>query len=142
FGLLELVRDDPNPDALLPAAPVVEAPVERTIDLIALVYLAQADDDFAIVDGVTTGTMQIRIDGPRYMTIRPGTPGENRCAELDELARCAVAADLLGEAVLWFSIVPVGPRFTVPLPPVVALREGQRVLLDNGWLVKRADTVE
>ena len=115
---------------------------DRQIDMIGLVYLAEADSGFAIVDGRTTSNMQIRIDGFRYMNIRPDTPGENRCGELVELARCAVAADLLGESVLWFSIIPLGTRNQVLLPAVTELNDDGTVRLANGWIVPHADVVK
>ena len=140
-GLIAVTRDDGEAD-LLPDVGIPALPEEREIDLIGMVFLAQADSGFAIVDGRTTGNLQIRIDGFRYMNVMAGTPGENRCAELSELARCAVAADLLGEAVLWFSIVPLSPRNLVELPGPSGLREGNRLQLTNGWIVDRAEIVE
>lgn len=121
---------------------VVLDPPERQIDLIAAIFLAQADPGFAIVDGLTTATMQLRIDGTRYMNIPVGTPGENRCRRIDQLVQCAVAADLLGDAVLWFSIVPVGQRNTVELPAVTDILDGNRARLANGWVVSRADVLK
>src|SRR5215204_1522331 len=97
FGAYRLTRPS---DAVSAVIEDVSVP-DRHIDLIGLVYLAEADPGFALVDGRTTANMQIRIDGFRYMNIKPDTHGENRCAELTDLARCAVATDLLGEAVLW-----------------------------------------
>lgn len=121
---------------------VVLDPPERQIDLIAAIFLAQADPGFAIVDGLTTAAMQLRIDGTRYMNIPVGTPGENRCRRIDQLVQCAVAADLLGDAVLWFSIVPVGQRNTVELPAVTDILDGNRARLANGWVVSRADVLK
>jgi hypothetical protein len=121
---------------------VVLDPPERQIDLIAAIFLAQADPGFAIVDGLTTAAMQLRIDGTRYMNIPVGTPGENRCRGIDQLVQCAVAADLLGDAVLWFSIVPVGQRNTVELPAVTDILDGNRARLANGWVVSRADVLK
>ncbi|MFN8024218.1 MAG: hypothetical protein U0Q03_21995 [Acidimicrobiales bacterium] len=137
FGLLAIVRDDDPVDEVV----AVTSPTEREIDLIAMVFAAQADDDFAIVDGRATKNMQIRVDGFRWIDIMGGTPGENRCAELAELARCAVAVDLLGEAVLWFSIIPLSPRNLVDLPAPVAFREGGKLQLANDWIVPHADIV-
>ncbi|MBI5089765.1 MAG: hypothetical protein HZB15_13160 [Actinobacteria bacterium] len=138
LGLYTLTQPNDDVTALvgLRSAP------DRHIDLIGLVYLAEADPGFEIVNGETTGNMQIRIDGFRYMNILPNTPGENRCAQLTELATCAVAADLLGEAVLWFSIIPIGARQQVVLPPVTELLDDGTVRLDNGWIVRHADQVE
>ncbi len=150
FGLLQLTKDEEAaavpgdgvatattpPDAVDPGPPV------REIDLIAPVFLVQADPGAQLVDGVTTAAIQVRVDGFRYMEIVAGTPGENRCADLDELASCVVAADLLGEAVLWFSFLPAGPRNTAVLPPIVELLEGAQARLANGWIVHRADEVD
>lgn len=137
FALITFTRPT---DAVTQVIEEVRVP-DRRIDMIGMVYLAEADPGFDIVDGVTTANMQIRIDGFRYMNIRPGTPGENRCAELVELARCAVAADLLGESVLWFSIVPLGTRNQVALPAVTDLNDDGTVRLENGWIVQHADVV-
>lgn len=153
FGLVTFVGDDAPADGEPtvgvdgePAAAETGAadagPVDREIDLIGMVFLAQADPGFAIVDGRTTGNMQIRVDGFRFMNIMSGTPGENRCGALTELAQCAVAADLLGEAVLWFSIVPLSPRNLVELPGPASLVEGTRLRLQNGWVVDRATFIE
>lgn len=112
------------------------------IDLIGLVFAAQADQAFQVVNGKAIAKAQIRIDGTRAMTIMPGTPGENRCAELDALAKCAVAAHLLGDAVLWFSFLPLGDRNTVTLPAIRTLLPGKRVVLANGWSVNRGDVIK
>lgn len=119
-----------------------DRPVERQVDLIALVSEAQAHEGFDIVDGVANANLQIRIDGLRVMNIVAGTPGENRCTALAQLASCAVAADLLGEAVLWFSIVPIAPRNSVVLPEVTELRDGGEALLANGWIVAHAPVLK
>jgi hypothetical protein len=138
FGLYTVSRPTSAVSAVINEVTIPD----RQIDLIALVYLAQSDPGFAIVDGRTTANMQIRIDGFRYMNINAGTAGENRCAALAELASCAVAADLLGESVLWFSIIPVGTRNQVQLPAVTELRDDGTVRLENGWVVHHADAVK
>jgi len=132
--LVAVTRDDEPPVAL----PVDVRPPEREIDLVGLVFLAQADPGFSFVDGRTTERLLIRVDGFRYIDIVAGTPGENRCADLDDLAACVIVADLLGNAVLWFSIVPSEPRNVVTLPAIAELREGGRALLMNGWIVRHA----
>ncbi|MCU1358823.1 MAG: hypothetical protein JWN99_112 [Ilumatobacteraceae bacterium] len=138
LGLYTITRPSNAVSAIIQEVAVPD----RQIDVIGLVYLAEADPGFAIVDGRTVGNMQIRIDGFRYMNIHPDTPGENRCADLTQLAKCAVAADLLGEAVLWFSIIPIGSRNTVQLPAVTELRDDGTVRLENGWIVHHADSVK
>ena len=138
WGLVALARDD-EPTVAPDAAPVV--PEDRAIDLIAMVFAAQADPGFDIVDGRASANMQVRVDGFRYMNIRTGTAGENRCADLAELASCAIAVDLLGEAVLWFSIVPLSPRNLVELPAPLGFRDGSKLQLANDWVVPHADVV-
>ena len=138
WGLVALARDD-EPTVAPDAAPVV--PEDREIDLIAMVFAAQADPGFDIVDGRASANMQVRVDGFRYMNIRTGTAGENRCADLAELASCAIAVDLLGEAVLWFSIVPLSPRNLVELPAPLGFRDGSKLQLANDWVVPHADVV-
>ena len=143
FGLIALTNGDEPVTATLANGGLADGGLaEREIDLIAMVFVAEADPGLTIVAGRTTAAMRIRIDGLRYIDIPASTPGENRCPALAELAQCAVAADLLGESVLWFSIVPIGRRNTVQLPAITELRESSRVLLANGWLVRRAEQVE
>src|SRR5689334_16810736 len=91
LGLYTLTQSNDDVTALVG----LTSPPERHIDLVGLVYLAEADPGFTIINGETTSNMQIRIDGFRYMNIKPNTPGENRCGQLTEIATCAVAADLL-----------------------------------------------
>jgi len=137
IGLIMFTRDDAPPVAL----PVEQSPAEREIDLVGLVFLAQADPGFALVDGRTTERLLIRIDGFRYVDIVKGTPAENRCAELAELAGCVIVADLLGNSVLWFSLVPSEPRNVITMPPVAELRDGSRAALVNGWVVRHDETI-
>lgn len=144
IGLWVVVRDevaaDPTTVAEVDAAALPEG--GRRIDVILPVFGAQADPGFAIVDGRTTASMVMGIDGFRTVKIAPGTPGENRCPDLDELVRCAVALDLLGDAVMWFSILPRGPRDTVELPAPREFQDGDRLLLANGWSVVHAQRVK
>ena len=75
------------------------------------------------------------------MRIVPGTPGEINCTALGETAECAVVADLLGDAVVWFAIVPLASSQTVALPAIVSLDEGYATLT-NGWQLPHAPELE
>jgi hypothetical protein len=123
--------DAPDEDASLP--------VERDIDLIEPLFSAAGSAD--LVDGRTTGELQLVIDAARNVRIPPGTTGEITCATLDQVGTCAFAADLLGEAVLWFSVFPGDARGTLNLPAVRELRDQNQVLLANDWVVPRAEVV-
>ena len=119
-----------------------KASAERTIDLISWVYAVQPPPDFDIVDGRTTTDLALILDGTRTMIVKAGTTGEVLCPRLTELAQCTVAADLLGDGVLWFSIVPGFPGAAVQLPAVTKLMDGGWVRLANGWVVRHASKVE
>jgi len=83
----------------------------------------------------------VYIDGFRYMDIPAGTPGENRCGALDKLAQCVVAADVLGDAVLWFSFLPLEPGSEVTLPGIADVLDGGTVVLNNGWVIRRVPVI-
>jgi hypothetical protein len=122
-------------------AEVVEPELQlRRIDLVSLVFEARPDG-FELVDGVSTGRLDLILDAERTVRIVPGTPGEVTCETLDELATCAVVADLLGDGVVWFSIVPIGPRSTVEMPAITVL-ESDVATLENGWQVPYAPILE
>jgi hypothetical protein len=129
-------------DAQPAAADVGDATADRTIDVVAWVYAVQPPPGFEIVDGRANKDMALIIDGTRTMIIKAGTPGEMDCPRYAELAQCTVAADLLGDGVLWFSIIKGVPGATVELPAVAELLDGGWVRLENGWVVQHAPKVE
>lgn len=137
--LLNRVLEDDN-DALVA---VVEPTVaERRIDLIAPVFSVEKSDDFAVdAEGLTRGYADLVIDGSRVVRVVPGTPGEITCEDLESLNKCAVFADLLGEAVVWYAVVPQAPRATAELPPIVELDEGRAVFV-NGWRIPYPAVIE
>ena len=123
-------------------ADVGTASAERTIDVVAWVFAVQQPPGFAVVDGRANKDMALVIDGTRTMIIKAGTPGEMDCPRYAELGQCTVAADLLGDGVLWFSIIKGVPGPTVELPAVAELLDGGWVRLENGWVVQHAPKVE
>ncbi len=122
----------------------VEEPtvVERRIDLIAPVFAFERTADFAVGDdGLTVGSLDMVLDAQRTVRIAPGTPGEMACEQLDAVNRCAVFADLLGEAVVWFAVLPQAAGSTVELPPIVELVDG-RAVFTNGWRIPYPPVIE
>lgn len=122
-------------------------PVERAPGLISLVLEARAEA-FAMTstgesEGLLTLTLPPVVDGadPRTVRIFAGTPGEVTCPELSELARCAVLAEMLGDTVSWFALVPVGAAFRLELPAVEEL-DGGLAHLVNGWAVPYAPVID
>lgn len=124
------------------AAVSVGEPGGHTVDFIALVQTAQLPPGFAELGGRATADLYLVIDATRTMLVKAGTHGEIECPRLNEPAQCIVAADLLGDAVLWFSIIPGTAGAVVPLPAVVELLPGGWVRLANGWVVQHASKVE
>jgi hypothetical protein len=108
-----------------------EAPPERRIELVSLVFEARQTDFSIGPAGTTLGTLDLVLDGERTVHVVEGTPGEVECDRLDGLARCAVLADLLGNGVVWFRVVPLATSQTVELPAIVALDDGYATLTDG-----------
>jgi len=136
-----LVRKDDSV-ALIGKPVTAEAPTEHRIDLIQPVYNIEADPGFSISDGVTTTDMHLILDANRTMVIKAGTPGEVTCAKLAEINQCVVAADLLGDGVVWFSLIPNPQKANLVLPGATEVRQDNWLLLANGWEVTRAEVVE
>ena len=115
---------------------------DRRIDLIAPVLFTESSDDFRIgSDGLTRGYIDFILDDRRVMRAAPGTIGEIECDGIDDLSQCAVFADLLGDAVIWFAVLPTSERATVELPPIVDLEDGY-ALFENGWQIAYPPVIE
>lgn len=98
--------------------------------------------DFAFTeDGVAASNVRLVLDASRQLQVVAGTPGENHCPDFPADGRCAVVADLLGEAVVWFALVPMGTGRTVPLPAIDTLDEGIATLV-NGWQLPYAPVLD
>ena len=117
-------------------------PTPRTVQFVSLVYSVTSSNVFVINGGIVTGSADFVLDGQRTMHIYQGTPGEMACPDYKEVGRCVVLADLLGDAVVWFTLVPVATGLKVVAPPIVALLDGGIAQLANGWLVPHASVVD
>lgn len=135
-----LVRQDETVAVL--GQPAQAATAEHRVNLVQPVYAIQADPGFAMVDGVASGDMQLALDATRTMVVKAGTPGQITCSRLAEINQCVVAADLLGDAVVWFSLIPHPQRASLLLPGVTEIHTDNWVLLANGWEVPRSEVVE
>ena len=92
--------------------------------------------------GRSSADLYLTIDATRTMLVKAGTPGEVDCPLIAEPAQCIVAADLLGDGVLWFSLIPGTSGAVVSLPSVVEILPGGWVRLTNDWVVRYAAKVE
>jgi len=114
----------------------------RTVQFVSLVYTVKPSVGFAVSDGVVTGSADLVLDGQRTMHLVAGTPGDIACDDLTDIGRCVVLADLLGDAVVWFTLQPVQTGLKVDAPPIVELLEDGIARLKNGWLVPYDSAVE
>ena len=121
--------DDPLAAVLEPEVP------DRRIDLIAAVFLMETSDDFEVgSDGLTRGFLDFTLDNRKVLRVAPGTAGQVDC-RLTSISSCVVFVDLLGEAVIWFAVLPRAERNTVELPPIIDLEDGYAVF-GNGWQIR------
>jgi hypothetical protein len=140
IGLVVLLR------AVLPAGAskqeVSAEPAAHTIDFVSAIYVVVPADRFFILDGLVNGSADVIIDGQRTMRIVEGTPGAIDCPAYKEIGRCVVVADLLGDAVVWFDLVPVQPNLKVNAAPVVEVLDDGYVRLADGWIIKSANSID
>ena len=116
-------------------------PEPRAIDLVDVVS-GTNNPAFAIsADGEASSNVELMLDPSRKVTIVAGTPGEDDCGRLAEPGACAIVADLLGEGVVWFALVPMGNGRTVPLPAIDSLADGVATLV-NGWQLPHAPALD
>ena len=125
----------------------VTAQLIRRIDLVERVERFQDDGaSFAVQDGVAVNGTVLVLDERRSARIVPGTPGEDRCPIGRRIGACALIADLLGEAVVWFRLEPVAPGGVIDFGPIVSLDDDVATLADGlqlpyaPVLARRCDT--
>ncbi|MCB0965601.1 MAG: hypothetical protein KDB37_02090 [Ilumatobacter sp.] len=118
-----------------------DVPEPHRIDFVDRVFSSSNADFRFDEDGVAVNDTELVIDGSRSLFVVAGTPGENLCPEFGELARCAVVADLLGEAVVWLALVPMDGGDLVEMPAIDVLEDG-RAHLVNGWQLPYAPVLD
>lgn len=120
---------------------VTGGPEPHRIDFVDQVFSSSNPDFWIDEDGLAAVDTELVIDGTRSVRVVAGTRGEILCPDLDQIAGCAVVADLLGEAVVWFALVPMGPNRTVDFPAIDVLDDGYANLV-NGWQLEYAPILD
>lgn len=132
FATREVIEGDGSSDAVV---------LRHRIDFVDQVF-ASLNPSFRIgLDGTVVADTDLVIDGQRKLRVVAGTPGESYCDVLGPAGSCAIVADLLGEGVVWFALVPMGSRATVELPAIDVLQDGLAVLV-NGWQLPYAPVLD
>ena len=148
FWLVSAVTGDDTADGGVDGsgATITDGVVERRIDLverIAAVEPVDAVAGFAVESetdaaGVAVGSADLVLEGERRMRVVSGTFGVDDCSTAEKrLGRCAVFADLLGEAVVWFQLSPIDDGHVEP--PAVVGFDDDLARLANGFLLPHAD---
>lgn len=118
-----------------------EPAVPHAIDLVDRIESATPASIVLDENGLTVIDTRLVIDASRAITVQATTPGEVHC-DLAVPGACAIVVDLLGEAVVWFAIVPMGSSLTtVPLPAIDTL-DGDVATLVNGWQLRYAPALD
>jgi len=108
----------------------------------ASVATVQADANWAVKNGLTTGTARLALDDGRTLYVSEATLGEIFCTDFITPNACVLLAEMLGDAPTWFALTPATgdePLLRLALPPIVdMLNDGDDAVLENGWVVPLA----
>jgi hypothetical protein len=120
---------------------IVASPTRiHRIDLVDQVFTVNGPELGFTDDGLVVADVVFVFDRTRSLRVVADTPGVDHCRR-SEVGACAVVADLLGEAVVWFALVPMGDGRTVPLPAIDVLDDGYARLV-NGWELRYAPVLD
>lgn len=129
----------------------VATDVRHKIDLVASVNSVSADANWK-QDGVTKdGALRLSLDDLRLLTVPEGTLVDDyelmpQCTDFTTPNACVLLADMLGDAVVWFALVPadkVSGMQVLTMPGLVDMQSnGDEGILRNGWVVKLATPVK
>jgi hypothetical protein len=121
-----------------------ESPIPRRIDVASPIQLsirAASGSDLVVVDGVVEAPVTFILENRARATVVPGTHGELDCSLQALPGSCVFFAQSLGDAVVWFEVLPKRPDDTVVLPAIDDLGRDTAVLV-NGWRVPYAPRLE
>ena len=122
------------------------------VDLVASVNSINVDSGWSEENGVTRGgAMRLSLDDLRVLTVQEGTltaeyGSTSACTDFIKPNACVLLADMLGDAVVWFALVPadaIAGREFLTLPGLVDMQaNGDEGILRNGWVIKLATPVK
>ena len=124
----------------------------RKIDLVASVNSINVDSAWSQDGGVTRGgAMRLSLDDLRVLTVQDGTltaeyGSMSACTDFVKPNACVLLADMLGDAVVWFALVPsdaLAGREFLTMPGLVDMQaNGDEGILRNGWVINLATPVK
>jgi hypothetical protein len=124
----------------------------RKIDLVASVNSINVDSEWSQDGGVTRGgAMRLSLDDLRVLTVQDGTLSAeygsmSACTDFVKPNACVLLADMLGDAVVWFALVPsdaLAGREFLTMPGLVDMQaNGDEGIFRNGWVINLATPVK
>ena len=126
---------------------VGSGPALHRIDLVANVSAISVDEGWSMDGGRTQGGVRLSLDDLRTLVVPDGTNvaayGDvPPCTDLATPRACVLLADMLGQAVVWFALVPadsVNGTTQLTLPGITDMQEnGDEGVFANGWVMKLA----
>lgn len=122
-------------------------PESHRVDLVAVVESVTTDIGWSMDGGRTVEVARFTLDDTRTLTVSEGTLVAAHgdvpvCTDLATPRACVLLADMLGEAVVRFALVPANtatPASTLELPGIVDMQaNGDEGVLANGWVLRLA----
>ena len=122
-------------------------PGSHRVDLVAVVESVSVDTGWSMDDGRTVKVARFSLDDTRTLTLSEGTLVAAHgdvpvCTDLATPRACVLLADMLGQAVVRFALVPANtatPSATLELPGIVDMQaNGDEGVLANGWVLRLA----
>lgn len=126
---------------------VGSGPALHRIDLVANVSAISVDQGWSMDGGRTHGGVRLSLDDLRTLVVPDGTNVATYgdvppCTDLVTPRACVLLADMLGQAVVWFALVPadtVNGTTQLTLPGITDMQEnGDEGVFANGWVMKLA----
>ena len=122
-------------------------PGSHRVDLVAVVESVSVDTGWSMDGGRTVKVARFSLDDTRILTLSEGTLVADHgdvpvCTDLVTPRACVLLADMLGQAVVRFALVPANtatPSATLELPGIVDMQaNGDEGVLANGWVLRLA----
>lgn len=122
-------------------------PEAHRVDLVAVVESVSVDTGWSMDGGRTVKVARFSLDDTRILTLSEGTLVAAHgdvpvCTDLATPRACVLLADMLGQAVVRFALVPANtatPATTLELPGIVDMQaNGDEGVLANGWVLRLA----
>lgn len=123
---------------------------QRRVNLFAVVESLTADLGWEVQSGKTTATMRLTLDDGRTLTVPDGTLVDDGsmlpfCTDYVTPKACVLMADMLGQSVVWFTLVPADSQdgdSVLTLPGLVDMQEnGDEGVFRNGLVIRLATPV-